>query len=296
MTREFETILSGFTYFEGPRWRDGRFWASDMYTNQVISVLEDGSELRVEAQLDVPPAGIAWLPDGRLLVVATSDKKVLRREPDGTLVTHGDLSGEVSGWANDIVVDAAGRAFVGQFGFDLFAGEGLRSNNLLRIDPDGTVSAVADDMWFANGSVIDSMGSLLVGESFSNRVSAFDIQADGSLTNRRDWAKFGPLSPDTDVMAVLGAMTVSPDGCALDAEDALWIADIAHGRVVRVVEGGEIVDEITPGTGVFACALGGSDGRTLFLCTAPDFNPEARAATKEAEIRTVRVDVPAAQF
>lgn len=294
MNGQIETIVTGYTYFEAPRWRDGRLWASDLYTHQVISVQEDGSDLRVEAKLDVPPAGLAWLPDGRLLVVAGADRVVLRREADGTLVRYANLGEKVAGWANEIVVDRQGRAYVGQFGFDLFGGEGLRSNSLLRVDPDGSVTEVADDMWFANGSVITPENVLLVGETFANRVSAFDITPDGSLANRRAWATFGELTAQTEIPAALGAMNVAADGCTLDADGALWVADIAHGRVVRVVEGGQIVDEVSPGTGVFACALGGRDGRTLFLCTAPDFDPQARAAERAGQIRAVRVGVPAA--
>jgi sugar lactone lactonase YvrE len=291
MSRDIHTVLGGYTYFEAPRWHEGRLWVSDLYTHQVLSLSEDGSDVRVEATLDVPPAGLGWLPDGRLLVTSTQDSRLLRREADGSLVVHADLSGLTRGWLNDFAVDGAGRAFVGHFGFDLFAGEPLAPGSIIRVDPDGHIAEVAGDVFFPNGSVITADGRLLVGETFGNRVSAFRIQEDGSLTDRTTWAQFGELAESDDVFTVLGSMAVASDGCTLDDEGALWIADIAHGRVVRVSEGGEILEELHPGAGVFACVLGGADGRTLFLCTAPDFNPEARAAGREAAIQAVRVEV-----
>lgn len=294
MNREIRTVIGGYTYFEAPRWHDGRLWASDLYTHQVVSFLEDGSDVRVEATLDVPPAGIGWLPDGRLLVSATQSGLLMRREDDGTMVVHADLSGLTRGWLNDFAVDDQGRVFVGHFGFDLFAGEPLGPGSIIRVDPDGSFEEVAGDVYFPNGSVITPDGRLLVGETFGNRVSAFSIAEDGSLEDRTTWAKFGELSGTDDVFATLGAMAVASDGCTLDDEGALWIADIAHGRVVRVKEGGEIVDEVQPGTGVFACSLGGSDGKTLFLCTAPDFDAGARAAARDAEIRALPVEVAGA--
>ncbi len=238
------------------------------------------------------PSGLGWLPDGRVLIVSMRDRVLLRREPDGTLAVHADLGEHVTGHPNDMVVDAQGRAYLGNFGFDLMAGAPLAPTHLLRVDPDGCVTQVADDLWFPNGSVITDDGVLLVDETFGNRVTAFDIAADGSLTNRRVWASFGPLPSATAIPDVLPELVVAPDGCGLDAEGALWIADASHGRVVRVREGGEIVEEISPGTGTFACMLGGSDGRTLFICAAPDFDEHARSAAREGQLLAVRVDVP----
>lgn len=289
MNAEISTVLRGYTYFEAPRWHDGRLWASDLYTHQVVSCAEDGSDVRVEAMLDVPPAGLGWLPDGRLLIAATQTGQLLRRETDGSLVVHADLSGTIRGWLNDFAVDDAGRVYIGHFGFDLFGGEPLKAGSIIRVDPDGAFDEVADGVFFPNGSVITQDGRLLVCETFGNRVSAFRIRDDGSLSGRETWAQFGELAETDDVFAVLGAMAVASDGCALDADGSLWIADIAHGRVVRTREGGEVLDEVRPGTGVFACALGGVNGRTLFMCTAPDFDPEARVARREAEIRALDV-------
>jgi sugar lactone lactonase YvrE len=290
--RDVVTISEGHTYLEAPRWHDGRLLISDLYTHRVVSLREDGTDLQVEASLDVPPAGIGWLPDGTLLVTATQSQQLLRRVRDGSLVVHADLSSYARGWVNDFSVDDAGRAYIGHFGFDLFGGEPLQPASILCVDPNGTVRTVADDVYFPNGSAITDDGRLLVGETFGNRVTAFRIAGDGSLTERETWMSFGAPSTSTNVFEVLGEMSVAPDGCAIDAEGALWIADIAHGRIVRVLDG-SIVDEVVPGSGVFACALGGEDGRTLFLCCAPDFDPNARAATREGQVRAVRVDIPA---
>jgi sugar lactone lactonase YvrE len=222
------------------------------------------------------------------------DGRVLRRETDGTLVCHADLSGYINGHLNDMVVDSRGRAFIGEFGFDLMSGAGFKPAGLLRVDPDGTVTKAAEDMWFPNGSVITEDGTLLVDETFGNRVSAFDITEDGTLANRRTWAKFGELPSDSELGKMLTQVVVAPDGCGLDADGALWIADGLGGRVIRVRSGGEITEEIQAGTGVFACMLGGADGRTLFICTAPDFQEQARKNAREANLVTARVDIPRA--
>ena len=222
------------------------------------------------------------------------DRKILRREADGTLVTHADLGAYATGHANDLVVDAEGRAYVGNFGFDLMSGSPLETASLHRVDPDGTVTEAADDLWFPNGSVITSDSVLIMNETFGNRCTAFDLRPDGQLVNRRVWARFGPLPADRAIDKVLASATVAGDGACLDAEGALWIADALGGRLIRVREGGEITDELHPGTAVYACALGGADGRTLYACAAPDFDEKARTAAQEASLIAYRVQVPAA--
>jgi sugar lactone lactonase YvrE len=154
MTAETKTVAEGFGFLEAPRWRDGRLWFSDFYTYRVLSMREDGSDLREEATVARQPAGLGWLPDGRLLVVSMRDRKVLRREPDATLVVHADLSGHAAGHTNDMVVDSRGRAYVGNFGFDLMGGAALEPTSLHRVDPSGHVTEAADGLWFPNGSVI----------------------------------------------------------------------------------------------------------------------------------------------
>jgi sugar lactone lactonase YvrE len=289
------TVVSGFTFLEAPRWHGGRIWFSDFYTFQVLSAREDGSDIRVEADVPQQPSGLGWLPDGRLLIVSMRDRRLLRREPDGTLVTHADLRDHATGHLNDMAIDAKGRAYVGNFGFDLMRGAPLESAALHRVDPDGTVTEVATDLWFPNGSVITKDNVLLVNETFGNRVSAFDVTDDGRLTNRRTWAQFAPLPTDRDLEKVLTQQTkVAPDGACLDAEGALWLADATGGRLLRVTEGGEITDEVRPGINVYACALGGADGRTLFACAAPDFDEAARSAAREGRLLAIPVSVAAA--
>ncbi len=291
----FSTLISGYSFFEAPRWHENRLWLSDFYSHQVIAVDMDG---RAEKIADVPhqPSGLGWLPDGRLLVVSMLDRKVLRREPDGNLVVHADLSSVAGGHANDMVVDAGGRAYVGNFGFDLMAGAPLATARLARVDPDGHVSVAAEGLYFPNGAMITpDGGTLIVNETFGNRISAFPIHADGRLGPRRDWAVFGPLPQGTQLMEIFPQARVAPDGAVLDAEGAVWIADAIGNRALRVAEGGRILEEVaTGGPGVFACTLGGPDRRTLFLCVAPDFDAHRRSAAPEAEIWATPVSVPGA--
>lgn len=179
------TVASGFHFLEAPRWHDDRIWFSDFYGHRVLSAREDGSGLRTEAIVPGQPSGLGWLPDGRLLVASMLDRLVLRREPDGALVTHADLSARATGHLNDMVLDAGGRAYVGNFGFDLMGGAPPRATSLHRVDPDGTVAEAAAGLWFLNGMVITPDGMLIVGETFGNRCTAFDLAADGRLANRR---------------------------------------------------------------------------------------------------------------
>lgn len=278
------------TFTECPRWHDGRLWFVDFYTHTVNSVNDDGSDLRTELEVPAQPSGLGWLPDGRLLVVSMKDRKVLRVEADGTVEVHADVSDHVTGHPNDMVVDDRGRAWLGNFGFDLMAGADLDTAGLLRIDPDGTVTPVATGLYFPNGSVVTPDGAtLIVDETFGNRISAFSIGADGSLGDRHDWAAFGEPHATRVLGEVLADAVVAPDGCGLDADGCLWVADALGSRVIRVREGGEIVQEIAVDSGVYACMLGGRDGSTLFMCCAPDFDEHARSAAREATIRAIDV-------
>lgn len=290
--RAFEVIIDGYSYLESPRWRDRRLWFSDFYSHRVVSTNETGGDTRVEAQVPQQPSGLGWLPDGRLLVVSMRDRTILRRELDGELVVHADLAHLVARPLNDLVVDDRGRAYVGNFGFDLMAGDKMATAPLVCVDIDGSASVVSEPLHFPNGAVIAD-GRLIVGETFGNRISAFDVHDDGSLSDRRDWARFGPL-PDTDELAsALQVLAVGPDGMCLDSRGALWVADALGQRAIRVLQGGQITDTIHLDTGVFALALGGHDGRTLFICTAPSFAEHERRSTRESRIVTTRVDVSA---
>lgn len=284
MSRPVTTVVDGFTFTEAPRWHEGRLWFSDFYTGRVMSVRDDGSDLRVEAVVERQPSGLGWLPDGRLLVVSMRDRRILRREPDGTLVTHADLAGHATGNLNDMAVDADGRAYVGNFGFDLMNGAPVEPASVHRADPDGTVTEVASGLWFPNAINLRADGVVLVNETFGNRVSAFDVDDDGRLTNQRVWAQFGPVPTERALAGALGQLDVAPDGGCLDDDRGLWVADAIGGRVIRVVEGGEIIDEVRPGTNAYACALGGDK---LFICTAPDFDEHARSAAREGRIVAV---------
>ena len=288
----FTTLIDGLSFTECPRWRDNRLWISDFYTFRVLAVSMDGSAETV-AEVAQQPSGLGWLPDGRMLIVSMRDRRILRREDDGSLVLHADLSHLAPWHLNDMVVDSAGRAYVGNFGFDLMGGAAARTTNLIRVDPDGSTTVAADDLGFPNGMVITPDGStLIVAESFGNRLTAFSIDADGSLSGRRDWAVFGPRPSSDDVAAALATAAVVPDGICLDADGAVWVADAAHGRLLRVTEGGAILDELEGPMGLFACMLGGADGRTLFACAAPSFAEHEAAADHRAAILMTEVAVP----
>ncbi|MGI8937346.1 MAG: SMP-30/gluconolactonase/LRE family protein [Iamia sp.] len=295
--RTFTTLSDGGCFFEGPRWRDGRWWVSDFYRHAVFTVEVDGTETKV---LDVPgqPSGLGWMPDGDLLVVSMKDHQVLRVGGDGGVTVHADLSElGVRGPLNDMVVSATGHAYVGCFGFDLMTGADPAPAPVYLIEPDGSVGVAAEDLRFPNGSVItDDGATLIVGETMGCRYSAFTIEPDGSLSDRWVWAQIAPTPVMAGFAETLGAVTVGPDGCGLDAEGHIWAADAIGARVVRVAPGGDIVDEVAApaGLGAFACMLGGDDGRTLLACLAPDFFEEARSAAREAVLATTTVDVPRA--
>ncbi|MGH8992193.1 MAG: SMP-30/gluconolactonase/LRE family protein [Acidimicrobiia bacterium] len=290
---ELRTIVEGLSYLEGPRWHRGCIYVSDFYNYRVAAITVDGAVATV-CKVEKQPSGIGWLPDGSMLVVSMKDRRVLRLEGNGTLVEHADLSGLASWHCNDMVVDGQGRAYVGNFGFDLMGGADPAAGELIRVDPDGTSTLAAKDMLFPNGMVITADGStLIVAESLGQRLTAFAIEADGSLTNRRVWASFGDVPTATDFGGAMSQIKVAPDGICLDAEGCIWFADAFGNRAVRVREGGEIVDEVSGGDlGIFACMLGGHDGRTLFLCAAPTFVEAIARADHQARLLATTVPVP----
>jgi sugar lactone lactonase YvrE len=286
-------FAEGGAYFECPRWHDGHWWASDFYRQGVFIYDADGGEeqvLEVEAQ----PSGLGWLPGGDLLVVSMKDRRVLRRGADGDVRVHADLSELTGGHVNDMVVDRQGRAYAGNFGFDLMGGGQPATATVVRIDPDGRAAIAADDLWFPNGSVITDDGTLIVAETFGARLTAFTIQADGSLAGRRVWAQIEPTPEPADTETMLSGLTFAPDGCALDAEGHVWAANALGGPVSRIAPGGQIVDEVAipEGLAAFACGLGGEDGRTLMVCAAPDFHEDARKAAREGVLLSTTVAVP----
>jgi sugar lactone lactonase YvrE len=286
------TLLDGLSFAECPRWRDGRLYFSDRYTRRILAVSLDGS-VETYARTEDLPAGIGFLPDGRLLIASMVDRKVVRREQDGTIVEHADLSALAPGRLNDMLVDDEGRAWVGNFGFDLFSGESTRSTVLICVAPKGMPAIAARDLAFPNGAVLTpDRRTLIIAETLANRLSAFTVSG-GVLSERRAWAAFGDPPATTDVAEILARADVVPDGICLDAEGAVWVADVLRRRVIRVTEGGAIVQELTTGVlCAFACMLGGDDGRTLFVCAAPTFDEAEAAAHHRSSILMTRVAVP----
>ncbi|MDE0362247.1 MAG: SMP-30/gluconolactonase/LRE family protein [Rhodospirillaceae bacterium] len=266
---------TGFTFAESPRWHDGALWFSDFHDYTVYRVEDDGTP---EAVTKVPgePSGLGWLPDGRLLVVSMTDRKLMRVDPDG-LKEHADLSGIATWHCNDMVVDAEGRAYVGNFGAAW--GEDPTPADLARVDPDGTVSIAAEKLDFPNGCAISADGStLLVAETVGGRLTAFDRDATGKLSNRRVWAEV----PGT------------PDGICLDADGAVWVAAGTEG-VLRVAEGGEILNrvEVTENLAV-ACMLGGDDRKTHFVMTTINAGTEELVQQRQSRIEIAEVAVSGA--
>jgi sugar lactone lactonase YvrE len=248
---QFRTLLAGVVFGEQPRWHDGRLWFSDWGTQDVFAVDLDGNRERI---LHGPsfPLCVDWLPDGRLLLVSAREGLLLRREFDGSLVTHGDRKVASNPPAvNELVVDARGNAYVNGGGFNMMAGEPFAPGVIAMVAPDGSARQVADDLAFPNGMLILPDGvTLIVAESYAKRLTAFEIEADGGLSGRRIWADLGAGVPDSI--------------CA-DAEGAVWYADVPNRCCVRVREGGTVLDKHDLDRGCFACALGGSDGTTLFM-------------------------------
>jgi sugar lactone lactonase YvrE len=276
---ELQTLITGIVFGESPRWHDDRLWFSDWGAQEVVAVnLEGKSEVIV--RMPSFPFCIDWLPDGRLLIVSARDRLLLRREPDGSLVTHADLSSLSDHPWNDIVVDGRGNAYIGNTGFDFPGGE-FAPGILALVTPDGSVRQVADGVALPNGIVVTPDNStLILAESYGNRLTAFDIAADGSLSNQRVWA-------DLD-----GGV---PDGICLDAESAVWYGDVPNKRCVRVREGGEVLQTIDLDRGCFACMLGGVDRRTLFLVTREWPGPASMAeGARTGQVLTPPAPTPGA--
>ncbi len=271
-------LLTGIALGESPRWHDDRLWFADWAAQQLIAVDPDG---RSEVIIEVPsfPFSVDWLPDGTLLIVSASTRSVLRGGPPGTLVPHADLSGLSAKPWNEIVVDGRGNTYLNNVGFDFPNGE-ITTGIIALLTAEGTLNRVADGVDFPNGmAVTPDNSTLIVAESYAHRLTAFDIAADGTLSNRRVWADLGDAAPD---------------GICLDADGAVWYADVPHQRCVRVAEGGEVLDTLDVDRGCFACMLGGPDGRTLFIVAAkwPDvMNP---TGPRTGQVLTAQAPAPGA--
>ena len=291
MANSTAILTEGIYFGEGPRWHQDRLWFSDFYAHQVCSVSLAG-DLRTELAFDGQSSGLGWLPDSSLLVVRMELREVWRRWPDGRFERHADVTAHSAHLCNDMVVDAVGRAYIGNFGFDLDAAMRERGpagviadhpvTMLALVQPDGTVSDAApgEKFSFPNGMVITPDGAtLIVAETFGLRLTALDIGADGTLSGRREWA---PVAPRL------------PDGICLDASGAVWIANPAAPECALIAPGGEVLDKVVTGDlNCYACMLGGPEGRHLFMLVAP---PAAATAPKGqvlvAEVAVGRAGLP----
>lgn len=282
------TLTDGLYFGEGPRWHNGRLWFSDFYDHAVKS-MDTAGRVSIEHRFEDQPSGLGWLPDGRLLVVSMRALKVLRQEGTG-FVEHADLSGLARHMCNDMVVDGNGRAWVGNFGFDLDAELSRRgvasvfaehpSTNLVRVDPDGSVHLAAREMHFPNGTVVTPDGkTLVVGETLASCLTAFDILADGCLANRREWAALGQRAPD---------------GICLDADGNIWVANAVAPECVLIAPGGEVLQVVATSQNCYACMLGGDDGRDLYAVTALTSHHDVAAVERTGKIETARVKTPGA--
>ncbi len=271
--------LSGFLFLEGPRWRGGKLWLSDITAETVLAIDEKGNRDTV-ATVPGLPSGLGFLPNGAPLVASMNDRKILRITDGGT-ETHADLTQFAEAEVNDMVVDPGGNAFVGAYDFHLFAGETPKPGKILFVSNDGQARIVAEDLAYPNGMVLVNGGStLVVAETFTHRLTSFDIGPDGSLTNRRVFAQL------SDVL---------PDGICLDAEGAIWVSSFAQGAFLRVHESGEISSRVDfPGRHAVACQLGGSDGKTLYCLTTEGTLEDIANCKSKSFVSVASVNVPGA--
>ena len=280
---DLKVALDGLTFPEGPRWHDGKLFFSDIHSTNVMTVTPDG-ESSVVCSVPTFPSGLGWDLDGRLLIASVVDKRLLRLEDDGSLSTVADLSSLTRWTINDMVVDGRGRAYIGDVGFELGPGMTPSPGQVILVDTGAAAAASVadDDMMFPNGSMVTPDGrTLIVGETFAARLTAFDIADDGTLSNKRVWATLPS-----------GAV---PDGSCLDAEGAVWTASPTTREVIRIAEGGDVLDRVSTGErGAYACMLGGSDRTTLFVCTANTHDPAVTVGERAGRIEAVEVDVPGA--
>ena len=272
-------VCRDLCFGEGPRWHDGRLFLSDMHDYKVLAIDQWG---RKETIVEVPgqPSGLGWMPSGDLLVVSMVDRKLMRF--DGKrLAVHADLSGLAQFHCNDMVVDAHGRAYVGNFGFDLHANAPFRATDLIAVEPDGEARIVASDLGFPNGAVITPDGStLIVAESFGGKLTAFAIGAGGDLSGRRAWAAL--------------PQGVVPDGICLDRGNGIWLASPATNECLRVEEGGAVTHRVELDQGAFACMLGGPGERALYILTAPGSHPEQCRAARGGRVEVIDAPYPRA--
>ena len=302
--KELKKLTGGLYFGEGPRWHKNKLWFSDFYSHKVMT-LDENNSLETVCEVPNQPAGLGWLPNGDLLIVSMLDRKILRFS-EGSISVHADLSEYVAHKCNDMVVGRDGTAYVGNFGMG-DAGESLNSTHLMIVKSDGTVLKGPDNLLFPNGTVITEDGkNLIIAETLGAKLTSFDIEDNGELTNRKLWARTSPLF-SLLIIKFLSSMGFDlskvdfskysknlhvPDGICLDEKNGIWIASPTTKAVVRIEKGGNITDTINTPKGAFACMLGGKERKTLYVIISNSSDPEEAQASPEGEIHSIEVEIP----
>ena len=302
--KELKKLIGGLYFGEGPRWHENKLWFSDFYSHKVMT-LDENNSLETVCEVPNQPSGLGWLPNGDLLIVSMLDRKILRFS-EGSISVHADLSEYVAHKCNDMVVGRDGTAYVGNFGMG-DAGESLNSTHLMIVKSDGTVLKGPDNLLFPNGTVITEDGkNLIIGETLGAKLTSFDIEDNGELTNRKLWARTSPLF-SLLIIKFLSSMGFDlskvdfskysknlhvPDGICLDEKNGIWIASPTTKAVVRIEKGGNITDTINTPKGAFACMLGGKERKTLYVIISNSSDPEEAQASPEGEIHSIEVEFP----
>ena len=271
--RQAQLVADGFCFLEAPKWHDGKIWTSDVFGRAVYAVTPDGQRERV-CEIPLMPAGLGFMPDGRLIIASHGDRKLMQWR-DGKLSVYADLAAAIPYWINDFAIDAKGRIYLGNYGYHYNKGEAPQPAKMHRVDPDGTLTEVASGIDFPNGSVIINGGrTLVVNETWVGRVTAFDLTDDGRLVNRRVFAELGERGPD---------------GMCADADGAIWVGCYHSGEVLRVLDGGEITDRFQfEGRGI-ACGIGGEDGHTLYMTAFLGAHEEVALAKAKSDLFSAKV-------
>jgi len=295
LTRTADVVAAGYTLLEGPRWHDGALWVSDFFSHRVLKFVpsQGGVEVATVCVVEGQPSGLGFMPDGELRISSMLDRRLLSWDGHKLQVVA-DLSGFVSGPANDLAIDSMGRAFVGNFGLNPARSREALPTSLLRVDPSGVVSVAAEDVVFPNGIVIDeAAGRLYTAETYRSRITVWDY-TNGDLSHRRSWVEFSADPGAYDIPDTTVSLKVLPDGIAQDSEQQMWVADAKGHGVRRVASDGTTTEFVETGLSTYAVALGGDDGRDLYICCAPPAESFDPAREARSVLMRCRVDVAAA--